>query len=68
MKNILYIAPTVPVSTCPHAGGQLAHYFINKLNKNPDINLKMICYVQDYEKSLLPQLEKDGFDARCCFL
>ena len=64
MINVLYISPSVPVSKSPHAGGQAAHYYINKLNLNPNINLKVICYVIGNEADLLPSLQNENLDSK----
>lgn len=65
MINVLYISLNVPVSNSPHAGGQLAHYYVKKLNENPDINLRIISYCSEKDESLKLQLDKDGFNGEC---
>ena len=43
MKKILYISPYPPVANVQGAGGQIAHYYVNKLAKDTDISLWIIC-------------------------
>lgn len=66
MYNILYISPTIPCLSIPHAGGQLAFYYLSKLNNRRDVCLKII--------NLPPQKEEiyfreaaDLFDLTCCY-
>ncbi len=66
-RNVLYIAPVAPLAGSPHAGGQLAHYYVDKLNKNPAIALKMLCYLPQSEIGLT-QFADEGFDATYFFL
>lgn len=47
--NVLYISPTVPCSSIPHAGGQVAFYYLNKLRNRKDIRLKVISCPPKYE-------------------
>lgn len=65
-KNILYISPTIPCPSIPHAGGQLAFYYLNKLNDRKDVCLKVINLPSEKESVYFTEASQI-FDLTCCY-
>ena len=66
MEKVLFITQCVPVSVSPHAGGQMSHYYVKKMNDNSNIDLRLICYGDMQEEKLVPYLQEEGFNAFWC--
>ncbi len=44
MKEVLIISPFVPYDKVPHAGGKIHNYYIKRLNKEPNLNIKLVTF------------------------
>lgn len=57
MKKLLYVSMCLPYPSASHAGGKTVYYYLNRFAHEKNVDLKLVCKVQDREKKFLQEIE-----------
>lgn len=61
--NVLYVSLFPILKNDPAAGGQLAYYYVKKIQQDKNINLKLLCNVPEVSNKIVSQDDNsDNFD------